>query len=47
MREWNKDGRNRDLEDVLRAVAVDPDTRDIVMKGIVRNANPSCKLVFT
>jgi len=32
--EWNKDGRNRDMEDVLRAAANDPDGADAVVKGI-------------
>lgn len=32
--EWNKDGRNRDMEDVLRAAANDPDGADAVIKGI-------------
>lgn len=33
VKEWNKDGRSRDLEDVLRAAAMDPDSSDIVTKG--------------
>lgn len=34
IREWNKDGRSRDLEDVLRAAAHDTDVEDVIHKGI-------------
>lgn len=34
IREWNKDRRNRDLEDVLRAAAHDTDVEDVIDKGI-------------
>lgn len=33
IREWNKDGRSRDLEDVLRAAAHDTDVEDVIHKG--------------
>ncbi|XP_050719022.1 phosphatidate cytidylyltransferase, mitochondrial-like isoform X2 [Eriocheir sinensis] len=34
IKEWNKDRRNRDLEDVLRAAAHDTDVEDVIRKGI-------------
>ncbi|KAK4292612.1 hypothetical protein Pmani_034633 [Petrolisthes manimaculis] len=34
MKEWNRDGRKRDLEDVLRAAAHDTDTDDVIVRGI-------------
>ncbi|XP_047474281.1 phosphatidate cytidylyltransferase, mitochondrial-like isoform X2 [Penaeus chinensis] len=34
IKEWNKDGRSRDMEDVLRAAAHDPDVGDVIVKGI-------------
>ncbi|XP_064121600.1 phosphatidate cytidylyltransferase, mitochondrial-like isoform X1 [Macrobrachium nipponense] len=34
IKEWNRDGRSRDLEDVLRAAAHDPDSADVIVKGI-------------
>lgn len=33
MKEWNRDGRKRDLEDVLRAAAHDTDTDDVIIRG--------------
>ncbi|KAK7068800.1 Phosphatidate cytidylyltransferase, mitochondrial, partial [Halocaridina rubra] len=33
LKEWNKDGRSRDMEDVLRAAAHDPDSSDLIIKG--------------
>ena len=33
MKEWNKDNRSRDLEDVLRAAALDPDSSDVIVTG--------------
>ena len=33
IREWNKDRRSRDLEDVLRAAAHDTDVEDVIYKG--------------
>lgn len=33
IRELNKDGRSRDLEDVLRAAAHDTDVEDVIHKG--------------
>ncbi|XP_071550753.1 phosphatidate cytidylyltransferase, mitochondrial isoform X2 [Panulirus ornatus] len=34
IKEWNKDRRSRDLEDVLRAAAHDTDSADVIVKGI-------------
>ena len=34
---WNKDGRIRDVEDVLIAAANDPDTDDLVSMGDVND----------
>ncbi|XP_045592279.1 phosphatidate cytidylyltransferase, mitochondrial [Procambarus clarkii] len=34
IKEWNKDRRSRDLEDVLRAAAHDNDSADVIVKGI-------------
>lgn len=33
IKEWNKDRRNRDLEDVLIAAAHDTDVEDVIHKG--------------
>merc|ERR1719369_930385 len=36
VKEWNKDGRTRDVEDVLRAAANEPDSDDLVRKAVYR-----------
>lgn len=33
-KEWNRDGRYRDVEDVLRAAAVDRDSDDMIRKAL-------------
>ena len=33
LKEWNRDRRSRDMEDVLRAAAHDPDAADTIAKG--------------
>ena len=34
--EYNRDGRLRDLEEVLRAAAYDPDAEDMIHTGKIR-----------
>lgn len=34
VKDWNRDGMSRDVEEVLRAAASDPDTEDMVRRGV-------------
>ena len=42
MVEWNRDGRYRDVEEVLRSAAYDRDSEDIIRRALSKIvANPS------